>query len=104
MEKRILLVKEFGDNIFTRNTISSLIDSIEKLKQSKIVFDFKGIDFISRSCADEYMRRKNKSEKKFIEINMSPNVCSMFKVVEAQYKEAGISFSIISNKCQEIVI
>lgn len=100
--KRIVLAKEFSNNIFTRNIISSFIDRLENLKEKKIILDFKGIDFISRSCADEYMKRKKESNKKFIEKNMSKEVCSMFNIVETQYKNAGISFLVISNRCSLI--
>ena len=97
MERRILLTNELGNNIFTRNTISSLINQIEKSKEEKIVFDFKGVRFISRSCADEYIKRKKESNKEFIEENLSNEVRAMFKLVQAQYRSLGISFSTNSN-------
>jgi hypothetical protein len=102
--QKVVLAKEFGNNIFTRNIISSFIDKLENLKEKKIILDFKGIDFISRSCADEYMKRKNESKKEFIEKNMSKEICSMFNVVETQYKNARVSFSIVSNKCSLIKV
>jgi hypothetical protein len=104
MEKRILLIKEFGNNIFTRNTISSFIDKVEKSKENELVLDFKEIDFISRSCADEYIKRKKESKKIFIEANMSKDVCSMFKLVENQYKDAGVSFIVISDRCDLVKV
>ena len=97
MAKQILLLSEFGNNIFTRNTISSFFEKISKLQEKKIVFDFSGVEFISRSCADEYLKRKQNSNKKVIEANMSKEVCSMFNAVQVQYKKSG--FSIDFNVC-----
>lgn len=92
MAKRILLANEFGNNIFTRNTISSFMDKVENLKDKSIVLDFKGIAFISRSCADEYVKMKKQSKKKIVEEHISKNVLAMFDVVRTQYKSFQVSF------------
>ena len=104
MKKIKLLVSDnFGNKIFTRNTISLFFEKLRKIKQEKIVLDFKGIDFISRSCADEYLKLKEKLKTKtLIEKNMSNEICSMFEVVENQYKNLGITYSMknsIKNNC-----
>lgn len=93
MVKKVLLSSEFGNNIFTRNTISSFFEKINKLKDKEIVLDFSSIDFISRSCADEYIKKKQDSKKKIVEVNMSKEVCSMFNVVQNQYEKAGLPLS-----------
>ncbi len=94
----MLLSDRFGNKIFTRSTISLFFNELKKLKEDKIVLDFKGIDFISRSCADEYLKLKDKLKSKtLIERNMSEEVCSMFKVVEIQYQNLGITYSINSS-------
>lgn len=59
--------------------------------------DFSEIQFISRSCADEYLTLKEKLSKKLIEENMSDAVCLMFKLVETQHKNSEISYSIDSS-------
>ena len=94
--KKVLLSNEFGCNIFTRNTISSFFERINSLNNKEIALDFSRIEFISRSCADEYLKRKQDSKKKIIEVNMSKEVYSMFNAVQNQYKKAGfhISFSV----------
>ena len=99
MMKKVLLSNEFGSNIFTRNTISSFFEKINELKDKEIALDFSSIDFISRSCADEYLKRKQDSKKKIVEVNMSKEVCSMFNAVQNQYKKVGfpISFSVCSS-------
>jgi len=99
---RLLLSEHFGNKIFTRNIISNFFHELSKLKEDLIVFDFKDIDFISRSCADEYLKLKEKFPKKLVEENMSNAVCSMFKLVEMQHESSGITYSVdtsIKNNC-----
>ena len=100
MAMTILLVSDFGNNIFTRSSISGFFDKLNSLKSNDIKLDFKGVEFISRSCADEYLKKKRTSLKKIVEVNMSEDVCEMFRNVEIQYKNAGIefSFSVCSSK------
>ncbi len=105
MEKIYPLSEEFGSNIVTRNSISSFFERINKIKKSKIVIDFSRVRFISRSCADEYLKQKEKSNKEIIERNMSDEVCKMFNLVQTQYKNKGfsVSFKICSNPNQIIL-
>ena len=93
MAKRVLLSEQFGINIFTRNSISTFFDILENVKENEIELDFANVKFISRSCADEYIKQKEKSKKKIIEVNMSKNICNMFKIVKKQYENAGITIS-----------
>ena len=104
MAIKILLLQELGNNIFTRKIISAFFEKINSQKEAEIVLDFKGIDFISRSCADEYLKQKEKSKKKIIERNMPKEVCSMFNAVQNQYEKEGITISFVncSNPKQEL--
>ena len=99
MKTKILLSQKFGNNIFTRNTISSFLEKIKNMKEAEIVLDFKGVKFISRSCADEYLKQKENVKKKITEVNMPQEVCSMFNAVKNQYEKAGftLSFDVYSN-------
>lgn len=101
--KKVLLSKVFGNNIFTR---SSMAHFFEKLKSSEIELDFSGVDFISRSCADEYIKKKNASKKEIIEVNMSDNISSMFDVVRKQYikRDSPIVFEISSDKSPDHIL
>jgi len=56
--------------------------------------DFNNVAFISRSCADEYLKQRKKSKKKVVEANMSKNVCDMFSLVNRQYEKEGSSILI----------
>ena len=95
MTRKILLSQEFGNNLFTRKTISAFFEKINSQKEAEIVLDFKGVDFISRSCADEYLKQKEKSNKEVVERNMSKEVCSMFNAVQNQYEKEGITISFV---------
>ena len=96
MTRKILLSQDFGSNIFTRRTISAFFEKVNLQKEKEIVFDFKGIEFISRSCADEYLKQKEESNKKIVEANMSQEVCSMFNAVQSQYEKKGFGISFVS--------
>ena len=95
MKKTKLLMSEyFGNKIFTRSTISSFFEKLKKLEEDKIVLDFDKIDFISRSCTDEYLKLKEKLKKNLIEENMSEEVCAMFEIVKSQHQSLGITYSV----------
>lgn len=91
MEKRISLFDVFGNNIITRNSIADFFEEINSLKNYKIVLDFKKITFLSRSCADEYLKQKKASKKNILEVNVSNNLCEMFSLVNRQYQKEGIN-------------
>lgn len=99
MEKMILLASTFGNNIFTRSSISNFFEKINSLENINIKLDFNDVKFISRSCADEYLKQKKVSKKKITEVNMSKDVCAMFTNVQNQYKNIGfdVSFKVCSN-------
>ncbi len=96
MAREILLSQDFDSNIFTRKTISAFFEKINSLKEKEIVLDFEGIEFISRSCADEYLKQKEESDKKIVEVNMNKEVCSMFNVVQNQYQNKGFSVTFVN--------
>jgi len=89
METEISLFEVFGNNIITRNSMSSFFEEINSLNMDKIILDFKKITFISRSCADEYLKQRKASKKKIVDANMSENICEMFSLVNRQYEKAG---------------
>ena len=106
MARKILLSQEFGSNIFTRNTISAFFEKVNKMKEEEIVLDFNDIEFISRSCADEYLKQKEESNKKIIERNMLDEVCHMFNAVKSQYDKKGITISFLdtNSHCKRKVL
>ncbi len=57
----------------------------EGLNDDEMVFDFEGIEFISRSFAQEYMQQKYTSNIKVSESNMCDFVAGLMNVVEKDY-------------------
>lgn len=92
MEK-IFLYKEFGENILTRNSMNYFFKKINVFKGKDIIIDFKNIDFISRSCAAEYIKQREETSKNLIEKNMSKEVRSMFELVINQLKRVNFDFT-----------
>ncbi len=91
---KISLRKEFGENISTRNSIVSFFnEKIDSPDKDEIIIDFKGIKFLSRSGAAEYLKLREESNKNLIEKNMSYEVKSMFRLVENQFKKANFVFT-----------
>ncbi len=90
MKKTIFLYNTFGAHIITRNSMRMFLNLLSKTPDKEIVLDFKNILFISRSCADEYVKwRINFMERKNIqEVNMDEKVEMMFKLVSLQYKKS----------------
>ena len=105
MRKEIVLSQCFGKKIFTRNSIIAFFEEFNSTKESEIVLDFKGVEFISRSCADEYLKQKEKTSKKILEANITKDVYSMFNVVKNQYKEQGfkISYKVMPSSCDALL-
>ena len=87
MQKVFFLADSFGNQIVTRNSMKFFLDKLSSASSKEIVLDFKDISFISRSCADEYIKWKlTDSKNKITEINMTNEVRMMFKLVSLQYK------------------
>lgn len=70
--------------IITRNAVDNFFSFLSQLSEKWIVLDFARIEFMSRSCIDEYIKRKLVSEKKIKEVNLSQNVLAMFLLVSRQ--------------------
>ncbi len=80
-KKTFLLFDYFQNNVVIRNRMREFFKKVEKEKAEDIVIDFKNIDFISRSCSDEYLKLKAKSKKFFKETNVKDNVRKMLEQV-----------------------
>ncbi len=85
--KTVLLADRFGNNIFTRNSVSTFFEELNSLKEKNVILDFSKIKFISRSCADEYLKQIKTSKKDFLVRNLSPEVEEMIKMVKNSYKD-----------------
>ena len=77
----IKLIDKFFSNMVTRKSVINFFTELDRLKCEKIILDFTGIKFISRSCADEYINLKNKSSKIISEKNITSEVRDMIDMV-----------------------
>ncbi len=67
-------------NLALRFWADDLFNSLEKLHEKKLVLDFSGIEFMSRSFANEDLKLKKLSYKQITEKDMSENLKQMLKL------------------------
>jgi len=73
-----------SSDLALRNTADSFFDLIESKNANHIIIDFSNVQSISRSFAQQYLKRKHDTKKKIDDINMPDNVRKMFEIVENQ--------------------
>lgn len=82
-EKNIIAIKDFvSSNLALRDSADRFFDYIELNRQKKIIIDFKNVVSISRSFAQEYLRRKDIANKIILEKNIPENIEKMFDLVK----------------------
>lgn len=79
-EIEILLSEKIDSNLGSRNKIEELYQNISD-DVSKVVMNFKGIEFMGRSFAQEYLNQKNKAPFEVVEINVPEDVEKLFNVI-----------------------
>ncbi len=82
---KIKIYSRLGQNLVTRSSIEELFRFINALDELNIILDFEKVQFISRSCADEYIKQKNRTKKKINDINIGSNVEKMLNFVINSY-------------------
>ncbi|MDP3026338.1 MAG: hypothetical protein Q8N63_01420 [Nanoarchaeota archaeon] len=80
--KTVSIFDSLGENVFTRTTMQDFVSYISKIKDKELILDFKKVKFISRSCADEYIKFEKRSNKKIESINMSEEVKMVMNAVK----------------------
>ena len=80
-EIEILLEKEIDSDLGSRNKIEELYKNIDS-NVSKVVMNFKGVEFMGRSFAQEYLKQKHLINKEIREIRVPQNVDSVLKLVK----------------------
>ena len=65
-----------------RSNADMLWDAIEKAKETEIVADFKGVELMSRSFAQQYVMRKKKTRKRVTEVHIAEDIKKMFDMVK----------------------
>ena len=79
-EIEILLKKEIGSDLGSRQKIEELFNNIDK-NTSKVIMNFEDIEFMGRSFAQEYLNQKNSASFEIIEKNMPQEIRKMFDVI-----------------------
>lgn len=86
MTFKINIKKTFNNNnLRLKITVRELFHMLEN--ETEAILDFKGVNFISRDFAWEYILQKHKSNIKITEINMHPIIEDIIKKVEKEYQE-----------------
>ncbi len=80
--------EDIGSFLMFRRTVAPLFRKISKLRTSRLVLDFSGVEFMSRSFADEYLSAKKVSRKRIEERNVPPEVRRMLQLVSRRSTES----------------
>lgn len=78
---RVKIARKLSSDLMFRGVADSFFDEMERLPESRLVFDFADVRSISRSFADQYSNRKSKSSKVVIEVNKTREVQQMLDLV-----------------------
>jgi anti-anti-sigma regulatory factor len=76
-----------SQDLALRDTANEFFDYIETRKNRKIAIDFSGVSSISRSFAQQYLARKQKSRKEIVDVSIPSNIRKMFELIKNQKKE-----------------
>ena len=79
--KKIQLVKVISKNLLFRGSADELFNQINKFEISEIIIDFRQIQSITRSFAQQYLKNKEQSKKKIIDVNITPTIKKMFELI-----------------------
>ena len=82
----INLEKTFAKKLGLGTTAMKLFQDLEG--ETEVILDFKDIEFMSRSFAQEYVYQKHNSKVHIIESNMSDFVKGLLDVVQKDYEES----------------
>lgn len=87
--KEVNLENTFAKKLGMRTTAKRLFDDIKNEK--KVILNFKDVEFMSRSFAQEYVFQKHNSNIEIEEENMNDFVKELLEVVEEDYAETCLS-------------
>jgi hypothetical protein len=81
---RIEVRKELGNLLMLRSTVAPLFRTINQSAAARVIVDFSGVDFMSRSFADEYLAEKAASKKRIQERKVPTEVRRMMEMVSSR--------------------
>lgn len=85
---RIRVAEEIGSRLILRDSVKSIFTRVRSDPTERVVLDFSGVQFMSRSFAHEYLVNKDASGKVIIEENSPDEVRKMLELVGRQIEAA----------------
>jgi hypothetical protein len=79
-ELKIILEDEIGRDLGQRSKIEEIFTNISP-NVTKVIMDFKNIEFMGRSFAQEYLKQKHFASFEVIEENVPEDVEKMFDMI-----------------------
>lgn len=85
-EKKINLKETYAKKLGMRTTAKRIFQDLDD-ELTVLILNFKDVEFMSRSFAQEYVYQKNNSCLQVKEVNMSEFIKGLLNVVEEDYNE-----------------
>lgn len=82
----INLEEKYSKKLGVGPTAEKLFDEIKN--EETVVINFKNIEFMSRSFAQEYVFQKHNTRAKIEETNMAESIHNLLEVVEEDFKRS----------------
>ena len=82
-----------SENLATRESADSFFNTIEKLRAEKIIVNFSGVTFMSRSFAHQYLTREKESNKQITNTHEPKEVKKMLELVKESKNAPAIHFN-----------
>jgi hypothetical protein len=97
---RVAIRKDVGDLLMLRSSVAPLFRKIAKLTSSRVIFDFSGVEFMSRSFADEYLAEKARCNKQIEERHVPDEAKLMMELVSRQVRKASTRNRLVERAIQ----
>ncbi len=85
MKDKIILEKTYSKKLGMGPTAKKIFTDINN--KTEVILDFKNIEFMSRSFAQEYIFQKHTSNTKITEINMSNSIKQLLNIVSEDFEK-----------------
>ncbi len=76
----IILSEQINSDLGSRNKIEKLYQNIPE-DVSKVVMNFKGVEFMGRAFAQEYLNQKDNATFEVVEVNIPEDVEKLFNLI-----------------------
>ncbi len=76
----IILSEQINSDLGFRNKIEKLYQNIPE-DVSKVVMNFKGVEFMGRAFAQEYLNQKDNATFEVVEVNIPEDVEKLFNLI-----------------------